>query len=338
MGIISDALKKLIEEPTLRISMMGPRGVGKTSVLTSIFRESSENIAGSTLYLRAGNATSGLLTSTRLKLSDAFESKNAANLPASSTEEQFLFEIGRKGRAPSVKLIVHDFPGEYLTSSDANKNEAVSTFIRESNIILVAIDTPYLMEEKGKYNEQKNEIGLVSDYFIKNADSFKNKLVLFIPLKCELYFHNDTIENVTREVEHAYGNLLPFFRDNNIASVVCPIQTLGDIDYTNMIDNPIPMSGVKKIAQYEFRGANPEYSPRYCSQPLYYLLTYAVNYYEWSSKHPTGAFFERMFSAIRSLFKNDTDFFLEAKKLNRYIINDETKFKVLVENTIFKIN
>ncbi len=44
--------------PTLSICMMGPRSVGKTTVLTSIFHESQSHICeGSSIYLKALNET-----------------------------------------------------------------------------------------------------------------------------------------------------------------------------------------------------------------------------------------------------------------------------------------
>lgn len=50
---IPDFLKpKPSETPVLNICMMGPRSVGKTTVLTSIFFETQDSVCGSKLYGR----------------------------------------------------------------------------------------------------------------------------------------------------------------------------------------------------------------------------------------------------------------------------------------------
>lgn len=59
--------------------------------------------------------------------------------------------MGLKDRSKSINISIKDFPGEYLDS----KPEEVSNFIEESHIVMIAVDTPYLMEENGKYNEEK---------------------------------------------------------------------------------------------------------------------------------------------------------------------------------------
>jgi hypothetical protein len=38
---------------------------------------------------------------------------------------------------------------------------------------MVAIDTPYLMEEDGKFNEDKNEVSLVTHFLELNIEAIK---------------------------------------------------------------------------------------------------------------------------------------------------------------------
>ena len=165
--------KKLNAPPVLRISMMGARGVGKTSVLTSIFKEGQEAIAGSSIFWKADNETAGKLNSLKLALMNAFETRNPANLPASSTQSEYCFKVGMSGKE-KVDIRIKDFPGEYLTSANEQDRKSVSSFMEESQVILIAIDTPYLMEEEGKYNEQKNEVQTVFRFLKENPLLFKN--------------------------------------------------------------------------------------------------------------------------------------------------------------------
>ena len=112
--------------------------------------------------------------------------------------------MGLKDRSKSINISIKDFPGEYLDS----KPEEVSNFIEESHIVMIAVDTPYLMEENGKYNEEKNEVKHVISFFTNHAKSLKNKFILIVPLKCERYFHDGIIEEVTDKIEEVYFSLI----------------------------------------------------------------------------------------------------------------------------------
>ena len=328
---IKSTWKKLNDPPVLRVSMMGARGVGKTTVLTSIFKESQQEIAGSSIFWKADNETAGVLNSLKLSLMNAFETRNPSNLPASREQAEYCFKLGMSGK-DKLDIRIKDFPGEYLTSDNADNRRSVSSFISESQIILIAIDTPYLMEEDGRYNEQKNETSRVFGFLKENPELFKNKLIMLVPLKCECYFHNDTIHFVSDRVAKEYAPMLDYFRQNNIASVITPIQTLGDIDYVRMKDNPYG-GKLEKIAEYEFHGAQPKYSPLYCSQPFYYLISYSINYFEWMNNHPSGAVIEKLWARF---IHNDQEFYYEALSLNRFIMEDGRIFRILTRNDILK--
>lgn len=324
--------------PVLSICMMGPRSVGKTTVLTSIFAESQDKIGeGSNIYLRSGDDTTAQLNDYYLMLVDAVEKKNAANLPASNVQSKFLFELGLRGNSnASVRLSIQDFPGEYLNGRKEER-QYVYDFMSGATVILIAIDTPYLMEDKGKYNEQKNQVSIVTHYLKDNISAVKDKLVLFVPLKCERYAHDKRIEGVTSKVEATYGELIEFFKKNNIASVITPIQTLGGMEFDHMEDNTSGLGGIKKIAVYRPWATKPQYRPLYCPQPLYYLLTYVSNHYEWLKKQDKG-FIDNLKSSIYSFFKKDTKFLEEMKKMSKYILYDKNGFKLVTTNNILKIN
>ena len=226
--------------PTLSICMMGPRSVGKTTVLTSIFHESQSQICdGSSIYLKALDSNTNTLNDYYTMLVDAVAKKNASNLPASNTISEFQFGLGIVGRAESVRLTVRDFPGEYLTSTIKSDREEIYNFMASATVILIAVDTPYLMEEDGRYNAEKNKVDIVTHYLKDNVAAIKNKLVLFVPLKCERYMHEGKLTQVSEKVKFTYKDLTDFFSQNNIASFVTPIITLGGIEFDTMKDSDI---------------------------------------------------------------------------------------------------
>jgi len=54
----------------------------------------------------------------------------------------------------------------------------------------------------------KNRPELVMDFLIKNLNSESEKLVILVPLKCEKYFADGRIDQVTDQVRKSYSVLL----------------------------------------------------------------------------------------------------------------------------------
>ena len=343
MGVF-DKIKDIISSkigdvPTIKATMLGPRAVGKTSVMASIFSDSRDEIAGTKLYFRPQKDTASVLISKKLQLMDIIgkrtsvaDKPNTGAIEASNTATSFDFEMGILGRDKSVNISITDFPGEYLNS----QTQIVSDFIAESHIVMIAIDTPYLMEEDGKYNDEKNDVSTVISFINKHSESIKDKMILLVPLKCERYFHDDRISEVKSRVRIVYDELISFCGNNNIACVITPIQTLGGVEFDKFVDNNNSFSSLTKLSTYRFYGENPKYTPMFCVQPLYYLLTYVANCYEWGNAQNTG-FFSKLKGSLLSMLKDDVDFFHEIKKLSSKVITDKNGYCIAKFNTILNL-
>lgn len=332
---IFDRFRAIMDAPEINVCMMGPRSVGKTTIMTSIFYEMSEGLSDTKLYMTFTNpAENGKMGGFYQSLKRAVEKQNPSELPASYSEEQFCFNIGLKGGKPSVKLMVQDYPGEYLDT----KPDKVREFVQKSQIVLVAIDTPYLMETDQECNEKRNQIELVTKYLTDNVDAIKNKLVLLVPLKCERYAHDGRIDEVSERVSDAYGGLRDSFVKNNIACIITPIQTLGGIELDKMVDNPDALDGVPMKAVYRPYAAVPRYAPLFCRQPFYYLLAYTACHTEWQQTNNSGSFFDRLLTSLGAYLKKDKDFYSEIRKMQTKLFYNEKGFKTITTNTILRLS
>lgn len=325
--------------PLVKATMLGPRAVGKTSVMASIFSDTKEEIAGTMLYFRPQASCAGILNAKKLQLMDVINKREkltdkpkAGAIEATSTVTSFDFEMGMKGRAKTIDISIKDFPGEYLDSQP----EEVSKYIAESHIVMIAIDTPYLMEDGGIYNEEKNEVSHVVSFFKKHTDALKNKFILLVPLKCERYFHDKKIGLVSHEITMVYAELISFCKEKNIACAITPIQTLGGVEFDKFVDNDSAFSKLTKLSSYRFYSNKPEYQPMFCVQPLYYLLTYVANFYEWSKAQPKGVL-DKLKDSMTSFLKDDDEFLHEIKKLSMKANVDKYGYTVVNANTILNI-
>lgn len=114
LGRINEALDNLGERlqstPVIKATMMGPRAVGKTSIMASIFSETKDEIAGTKLYFRVGKDSSAALTAKRINLMSIFskrtslsDSPNAGAIQATA-EETYL----------SLKWVLWDIARQWI--------------------------------------------------------------------------------------------------------------------------------------------------------------------------------------------------------------------------------
>lgn len=348
---IMDGIKNKFKpkNPRIRICMMGARGVGKTSVLTSMFKNLNSVNADTNLQLTTINDSNGggedsttkLINERHDQLMEMFHSSSEigdvanSGIAGSFEVHSFNFQFGVKGKSTRIDLEIKDFPGEYIFSEP----EEVSQFINESNAIIVAIDTPHLMESNGIYNEGKNCVKIITDFFTKSFTDLKDdKLVMLVLLKCEKYYNNGTINEVLKRVESSYAELINLFKSqelkDKIACVITPILTVGEVEFDRFLANDdgsvkiLQNVGIPVKAIYKYSKKNASYAPKYCEQPLCYLLSFVAKLYARTQQSGGKTFFEKL-SAIFKLFPDDPTLLMEINKFSRRKIKDKDGYKVL---------
>lgn len=347
-----DKIKKLIkgaedatgQHATMKACMMGPRAVGKTTILTAIFHNTSQSIAQTPLKFVPDSDTLTRMNLCSNQLTEIFEKKvsvedrPAAGISASDKVHVFHYEFGLKGKRTAIDLDIKDFPGEYV-SGDLHTEE-VDSFIAESNAVLLAIDTPHLMELDGKYNEEKNKCELIIRYFEKNINADDEKLILLVPLKCEKYYYEKRMDEVNAAVKRAYGSLLDVIdKCESVACAITPILTIGGVEFDNfstdkncnVIENA---NGLPTAAYYKFYANNPTLKPMFCVQPLYYILSYITNQYEDNKQK--GNMFKRFVSTLFDLFSSDRELFEAMKELGQYKLKDGKGYEIIQGEEMLK--
>lgn len=328
--------------PVVKVCMMGGKGVGKSSVLTALYKNMDESIKGTNLYLVPEDATISLLNNKYEELLHMFDYAGIegvippAGIAGDSEVSLYRFKFGMEGTAVAMDIEFKDFPGEKVEDSP----DLVQSFIDESNAVLIAIDTPHLMEENGAFNEAKNCCQIISS-FMKNyleQRCNEHKLIIFVPLKSEKYYWDNKMGDVTDAICTQYKPLLDQIKESNqmsICTVIAPILTVGDVvfdKFNRRSDGDIyvvPKGNTGKVlpaeSVYKYRNSNARYSPKYCEQPLLYLLTYIAKEYEKMKEMSSKTFFDKLLKRFRELFNligENPEFLLEVSKLKRNRIKD----------------
>ena len=337
----------------IKVCMLGARGVGKTSVLTSMFHDLNAVNANTNLQLLTAknrrtndNSTEELIIERYKELHAMFNAVKQSDLVMNAgisgdfEVRDYNFQFGCKGKDNVIHLTIKDFPGEFVKDNPTD----VRSFIDEANAIIVAIDTPHMMECDGVFCEPKNKVSVISDFIIQSfADLQDDKLVLLVPLKCEKYYREKRMDEVCKAVEQHYAELIDFFINGSakqhIACAITPILTVGDVVFKDFIrdtDGQVKTIGEDKLpakAVYRFVSREAVYSPKYCEQPLCYLLSFVTKLYQRNKSIGSGGFLKKL-SSIFKLFPDDPSLLHEVSKFSQRKIKNKDGYKIISGNAI----
>jgi hypothetical protein len=295
--------------PTLKVTMLGSSGVGKTSLLAAIYDQFDQVIGGINLQIKPTDGESKIRIEKRLQelknlVGDSIRVRGGVQGDTGDLNTRsFLFDLGKIAVSPSLRLQFQDYPGNFIgLDAHSDQIKAVENFIKESAAVLIAIDTPALMEQKGKWHEDLNQPTRIRGLFkqaYQNLDS--PRLVILAPVKCESYTQNDRDASKLLEcVKEKYSTLLEYFNSDalstKVAVVVTPVQTVGSVFFSSIENHD-----GEPYFRFIKRDFNSLYQPRDSEQPLRYLLRFLLRLYIEKRRIP-------IISSILDLFGKDAAF------------------------------
>ena len=339
---------------TINVMMFGGRRCGKTSVITAMNRN-FEDVFGLTsdLVIAADDFDTMVAIEEKEQDIDSFFQKrpfgefNTDGRPTADGTE-YLFELQIKGKSSKrdrITLSLYDFPGEWLTSNSKEKNELLKERMSSCGIIMIAIDTPYLMEPFSDVQKSEHTVGTWNDrrnYCKRITQMIKTnfapnegpdpKMILFVPLKCEKYYANGVMGLVNLKIQEAYKDLLNFTNAGENRGcyelVIAPILTFGkdtvvftrfktDEDGEPIMDE---RGRCPTVPLFKFENRSNTYSPQFCEQPLLYALSYLLSqmYKVKKSEREKSNIFGRLWQSLGETFGNWAsveDFLLQFEKI-----------------------
>lgn len=330
--------------PDIQIMMMGARRVGKTSMLASMYNSFSNVSAGTNLIMskKGGVAIDQALA----HMKALFNKQHMVNetVPGVSDFKQtqgfdkidFQLTIaGKKSIKPKVIRFV-DCEGEWFNSK--TKEDDIGAEIEKSEAVIIAVDTVLLMEENGAYNDELNAVQSVTEAIINymNPDALLNnkKMVLFVPMKCEKYFHQNSdtksifyqkrMQAITDRIKEKYAQLFNFLTSPNNKKYftvgILPVITIGGIEFDGFTSE-----NVTTTDSIQYRYCEPDrFEPKFCDRPLIYSLLFVKkkiedNYYSKAFNANNGH--KRFRASVKEFFQDrsniakDTDYINELEEV-----------------------
>ena len=360
----------IIEETdlNLEIMMIGGRRTGKTSALAAMYG-CFDSVFGKTDIICSvgGESTLDIIEAKRQEMIDylALASENKDFVPDGTPtdgDETYTFDIFLKNkRNNKIHLNFYDFPGEWIKEKSTDIKEKISN----SHVLMIVIDTPYLMEENGRYNDLRNRCYRITEMIKGNFDINKSKipkLVLFVPLKCEKYYWENRMNEVAASIrrEDVYGSLINYLssgQNTNCELAITPILTIGtaifsrferDKETHDFIMNnkykypskPLYYFNEEACRAAVKKGSNQKYAadPQYCEQPLVYTLSYALKMMAMAISKDEG-FWGNLLKYFKENwldFASASDFVTQRDKIQKHLVLDKNGFTILSDPLKFK--
>lgn len=341
----------------LNVMMVGGRRCGKTSVLASMQSCFEEKVRKDTnLTLNTADAeTLSTIEQKRAEMARYFANKGKAFVPDSNptlelTSYGFDLEL-RKGKKKSggrICINFIDYPGEWLSDKAAlAEMKQLEACMKTSHIMIIAIDTPYMLEENGQYGELANRYYRVTEMIKKSGFADGENMILFVPLKCERYYNEKKMDAVQSAVCEAYKNLIQYIQDGGkCIAAITPILTLGCAEFSHFArdeDGEIIIRDGIEIpdkAIYYFpddTATRPE--PKFCEQPLFYVLAYTLGIAKKITKDKKGAI-DEFLQWFRTQFRNwpsAEDYDNEFKRIRQKMRVSEDGYCILTKSALLNV-
>lgn len=292
----------------VKVMMFGGRRCGKTSVLAAMQSCFEEKFGRGNLMIYADDDDTMIkLEEKSREISSYFhnQGKSRSFTPDSAPTLdiiEYRFNINLKNKDSDGMVVDFiDYPGEWLDAKKyPDKYKMLGEMIKKVHIIIIAIDSPHLMEQTnsdeedavGQFNDNRNYSRRIGEWAKRNFSTKSDlsaKMVLFVPLKCEKYYHAGQMDILNKKIHKAYKDTFNFFTNNQqpYEVAITPILTCGDIDGGVEFDRFERDEVTKEIileseyqtprkAFYIFTKKMAEPKPLYCEQPMIYILSYVL--------------------------------------------------------------
>lgn len=273
---------------TIKVLMVGGKRCGKSTVLTSIWQNMDKITDGTDLSLSINNSYLGKLQETLELAKEYFDNVNPNQFKkvsdANSTSEirRYNFQLELVGKNTGIDIEFTDVTGEYF--GDEKHFEETKQLINESHVLMLAIDAPSLMEGRDKQSGYgpkhvaANKVFEITNFIRSELTVDQlNRMVLFVPIKCEKYFYKNQVDTLVEAVKGGYAELLQYLNSPAIqaccTTALLPIISLGGLEFSHYDPNQDKSPTADQFYAYCEKAT---YQPKYCEQPLLYTLDYVA--------------------------------------------------------------
>jgi hypothetical protein len=296
----------------LNVVMLGGQGVGKSSLMAVLYNSLKTELQNGPLILNALGGTADRLEVLYNQLMEfGYTGEPSRGIQKTPDPAFYDFELASRSTTDlpgtpedfSLHISFTDYPGEYIRENQI----FVRDKINEASAVLIAIDTPALMEQPF-LNERMNATNYFSALLQSVFSASRTpRLVLLTPIKCERWVQSlDGTRDLTERIRNGpYKDLLDNLAGMTttaidgitakpyVAVAITPIQTVGSVVFFHFDKDEFgrPVHVWKKVSP------DAPFAPVDCDQPLRYLMGFLIKQHLEHRRSP-----EHHFEAVGTAF------------------------------------
>lgn len=315
---------------TIHVLMCGGRRIGKTSIMAAIQKNVQEQFPKGDIVLHMEKSNSLILYQREQEYVFGEEmAEEQTWFPAikpTLSRDEYGCKVYLKDRKSNLELCFTDVPGEWFV--DRTYEEELEAVIKRSQVLVIAIDSPHLTEREGQYHEVFNRASFLAETIQKTLQGdTEQRMVLFVPLKCERYKNRERMEELLGRVKEGYSELFDYLlapeRAGRYTVAVTPVFTMGGMEFLRFVPpadedgnlvcdragKPLEPIGIDEetgflvmnwLAQYRYLTdgyGDHYYAPKDCEQPLLYILLFLIG----MGKQRNKGFLSGLWTLLRGL-------------------------------------
>ena len=254
---INDYIESIEKSKTMshKILMMGGRRAGKSTILASILYVLKKEMPGSLCTINDKTDYTQTITdefgqAQPLPTLDVKRLEVKNYMDHRGDRATFLVDMGPTYGKASYTLRVNtgqtnvdlefvDVPGEWMRRNVQEFNQ-LKEQVMSSDVYVIAIDTPFLMQDDEDINAVYNRVQEITDVISEmhidpNVEADRRQIIL-CPVKCEKWIRAGQADQVTQKVKKAYKDLInKWLKFPNVSIWVMPIQTVGGLESVKLM-------------------------------------------------------------------------------------------------------
>lgn len=237
--------------------MMGGQRVGKSSALAAIMDSfltgSGKDIFSAqdtTVLSKVEGVKQASIASKLAEVKDMLQKNAGKTIIVDSGKTNikwdYTLSLTLAGSNDSMNITFTDINGEFFEGGNIHQ-DAILDLVKDYDVFIVAVDTPFLMEARNEDNElvdsiinrKYNCIESIHTFLtnINDDDGSNAKLVIFVPVKCEYWVRKNKLNEVSQAVQEDYLTSLKALKKyKNLQIEILPIQTLGSVVFLEHLE------------------------------------------------------------------------------------------------------